>query len=112
MEYGRKTGGEIIRHLRQQKQMTIKQLAGEVGKNYVFLSRMERGMEKPSELLIRRLAEVLGYPGNIDVLVACFGRIPSSVEKLILGDPEALVELPAFFDARAVRRQSAARELI
>jgi len=96
----KKSGGEIIRELRLKKGMTIKELARAVNKHYVFLSRLERNMEKPSEKLIHQLASVLGYEGNLDVLTASFGRVPQQIEKYILDNPDAMVELPAFFKKR------------
>ena len=102
----KKTGGEIIRELRLNKGMTIKELASTVNKHYVFLSRLERNMEKPSEELIRQLSKALDYPGNTDVLTASFGRIPERIEKFILDDPDAMVELPAFFKKRTKERKN------
>lgn len=76
-------------------------LAEKAGIHYVFVSRLERGMEKPSETLIRRLAEIVGYQGNLDVLIASFGRIPDAVARLILDNPEVLAELPSLIEASA-----------
>ena len=101
-----KTGGERIRELRLKKGMTIKEMANTVSKHYVFLSRLERNMDRPSEELIRQLSKVLDYPGNIDVLIASFGRIPERIEKFILDDPDAMVELPAFFKKRTKERKN------
>jgi transcriptional regulator with XRE-family HTH domain len=96
----KKHGGQIIRDLRIAKGMSIKELADAVNKNYVFLSRMERGMEKPSEELIKSLAVALNYKGKIDVLVASFGRIPAHIQKMMLDDPDSMIELPAFYKKR------------
>ncbi len=111
MKDPRKAGGEIIRCLRLQKKMTLKMLAERVGRHYVFLSRLERGMEKPSEQLIRRLAESLEYQGNVDVLVASFGRIPDTIVRLILNDPEVLAELPVLLEKRALEKKNSPQAL-
>lgn len=97
------SGGEIIRNLRLKKGLTIKQLGELVDTHYVFLSRLERNMEKPSEELIKKLAKNLNYKEDINVLIANFGRVPNEIEKLILEDPSSLVELPAFYKKRKKR---------
>ena len=94
------TGGEIIRTYRMQKGLSVRALADKADVNYVFLSRLERGLETPSEELIKRLAVAVEYHGNIDELVASFGKVPKSIEKLILDNPDAMVELPAYFKSR------------
>jgi len=100
-----KDGGTIVRGLRMEKQLSLKAVAEKADVNYVFLSRLERGLEKPSEELIRRLAAVLDYAGEINELVVRFGKVPKSIEKLLLDDPESVVELPAYFKSR--RRKKA-----
>jgi transcriptional regulator with XRE-family HTH domain len=93
-------GGEIIRNLRLEKGLSLKDLGEQVNVNYVYLSRLERGMEIPSETLIRTLAENLDYKGSLDELVASFGKVPTSIKQLILDDPSSVIELPAFFKSR------------
>ena len=94
------TGGEIIRNLRLEKGLSLKDLGEQVKVNYVYLSRLERGMEIPSETLIKQLAENLNYKGNFDELVASFGKVPTAIKQLILDDPSSVIELPAFFKSR------------
>lgn len=96
-------GGEILRTLRMEKGLSVRALAAMADVNYVFLSRLERGLEAPSEDLIRRLASALGYSGNINELVASFGKVPREIEKLILDNPDSVVELPAYFKSRRKR---------
>lgn len=98
-------GGKTVRDRRIELGLSLKELAEKAGVNYVFLSRLERGMEKPSEDLVRRLAAALNISMNIDQLVASFGKVPTSIEKLILDDPSAVVDLPAFFKSRRIRKE-------
>jgi transcriptional regulator with XRE-family HTH domain len=98
-------GGQIIRERRLALSLSLKELAAKANVGYVFLSRLERGMEKPSEDLVRRLAAAVGYQGNLDKLVASFGKVPASIEKLIIEDPNAVVDLPAFFKSRRTRKE-------
>lgn len=94
------TGGEIIRKLRLEKGLSLKELGEQVNVNYVYLSRLERGMEIPSETLIKSLAENLAYQGNFNELIAYFGKVPVSIKQMIIEDPSAVIELPAFFKSR------------
>jgi transcriptional regulator with XRE-family HTH domain len=94
------TGGEVIRNLRLQKGLSLKELSDIVSANYVYLSKLERGLETPSEYLIKTLAEKLNFEGNIDELIASFGKVPASIKQLILDDPSSVIELPAFFKSR------------
>ena len=94
------TGGEIIRKLRLEKCLSLKELGEQVDVNYVYLSRLERGLEIPSEILIKSLAKNLNYKGNFDELIASFGKVPASIKQMILDDPSAVIELPAFFKSR------------
>ena len=95
-----KTGGEIIRNLRLENGLSLKDLGEQVDVNYVYLSRLERGLEIPSETLIKSLAKNLNYKGNLEELVASFGKVPTSIKQLILDDPSSVIELPAFFKSR------------
>ena len=96
-------GGNLIRELRLKKRLTLKQLGELVDTHYVFLSRLERNMEKPSEELIKKLAKTLDYKDNVNILIASFGRLPVEIAKLILEDPSSMVELPAFYKKRKRR---------
>jgi transcriptional regulator with XRE-family HTH domain len=97
-------GGQIIRDLRMSKGLSLKETAEAADVNYVFLSRLERGLEKPSEDLIRRLAAVVGYSGDLNTLTARFGKVPEQIHKLLIDDPDSVVELPAFFKSRRRKR--------
>lgn len=96
-------GGETIRDLRMKKGLSVRALAELANVNYVFLSKLERGLETPSEDLIRRLAASLDYNGDLNELVAMFGKVPQVIEKLILENPDAMVDLPAYFKSRKKR---------
>lgn len=99
-------GGKIIREKRMELGLSLKELANKANVNYVFLSRLERGMERPSEDLIRRLADALSYKENIEELITKFGKVPESIEKMIIDDPSAVVELPAFFKSRRKKEET------
>jgi len=98
-------GGKIVSEKRLALGLSLKALAEKANVNYVFLSRLERGMDRPSEDLVRRIATALGFKGNVEELTASFGKVPASIEKLILDDPSAVVDLPAFFKSRRARKE-------
>ncbi len=93
-------GAHTIRKLRMEKNISIRKLAEMVDVNYVFLSKAERGLEKPGEDLIRRIAGSLEYKGDINVLIARFGKVPEEIKKIIIDDPNFVTEIPAFFKTR------------
>ena len=95
-----KSGGEVVRELRLQKGITIKKLSELVDTHYVFLSKLERNMEKPSEELIKKLADILDYKDDINLLILSFNRIPKEIEKILLDDPNLAIEIPAFYKTR------------
>lgn len=82
--------GQRVRELRQQKGMTLRELAPQVGVGYSYLSKVERGRldfgDSPSEALIHRLADVL--EGDEEELLLMAGRIPVSISHRILALPD------------------------
>lgn len=90
-------GAKVIRDLRLQQGFSVRKLAELANVNYVFLSKVERGLLSPGEELIIRLAEVLNYQEDINQLIASFGKIPSEIKKIILDDPNFITEIPAFY---------------
>lgn len=52
--------GESIRQLRKRRRLTLLELATEIESDVGNLSRIERGMQWPSEALLARITKVLG----------------------------------------------------
>lgn len=48
---------KILKRLRADKGLTLRQLADEVDSNFAYLSQLEAGLAKPSEDLVRRIAK-------------------------------------------------------
>ncbi|MDV6033170.1 MAG: helix-turn-helix transcriptional regulator [Phycisphaera sp. RhM] len=82
--------GEKIRELRKAKGFSLRTLAPMVGVGYSYLSKVENGKldfgDSPSEALIHRLADTLD--GDEDELLLMAGRIPESISRRILDQPE------------------------
>lgn len=56
-----KTFGALLRRLRQEKDLTLRELAQRLGINHAYLSQLETGLvDKPSEELARKIALEFG----------------------------------------------------
>ncbi|QDV57208.1 HTH-type transcriptional repressor RghR [Rosistilla oblonga] len=93
--------GEKIRELRKAKGLSLRTLAPMVGVGYSYLSKVENSKldfgDSPSEALIHRLAETL--EGDEEELLLMAGRIPESICRRILDQPEVFRALAKCDDA-------------
>lgn len=78
---------ELLKSLRRQRRLGIKQLAPELGVNYSYLSKLENSKSLPSEELIDRIAAYFGC--ERDVLYASADRIPSDALAGFRANPRA-----------------------
>ena len=82
--------GEKIRELRNSKGYSLRKLAPVVGVGFSYLSKIENSKldfgDSPSEALIHKLAETLD--GDEDELLLIAGRIPESIARRILDQPD------------------------
>ncbi len=90
-----------IRELRKRKNLTLRDLASEVGINFTYLSKIENGKldfsEYPSEKLIRKLATVLD--GDVDELLLLAEKIPDGIRKRVIERPDAFRRIARLDDA-------------
>ena len=95
--------GDFVRRVRHKKQQldpafSVRQLAGRVGIEPSYLSKIERGKEPaPGEFTVRRIAEELDE--DPDRLLALAGKVPADLAAIIQERPTLVAEL-----LRAVRR--------
>ncbi len=100
--------GELVRARRTAKAendpaFSLRQVAGRLGLEPSYLSKIERGEESPpGEQTIRRLAGELGE--NPDALLALAGKVSSDLLAIIRERPTVVAEL-----LRALRNLSAKR---
>ena len=103
--------GEKIRELRRAKGYSLRSLAPIVGVGYSYLSKIENGKldfgDSPSEALIHRLADTLD--GDEDELLLMAGRIPDSISRRILDQPEVFRTLAKCDDEQLERLAKLAR---
>lgn len=75
-----KTLGDHIRHEREAKEMSGRELARRVGMNHSYLGKVERGEITCPENHIKDIARVLKC--DFDVLMASAGRFPESLLRI------------------------------
>jgi HTH-type transcriptional regulator, competence development regulator len=77
--------GKRIQELRRERGMTQRQVAGELGIDFTYLSKLEndRG-EPPGEDLVRRLAQL--FEVEAEELLAKAGKIPAELRERAQGD--------------------------
>ena len=99
------TFGEKIRSLRRDNKLSQRDLAGRVGLNFTYLSKIENGKlvfaGYPSEETILKLAEALG--ADQDELLLMAEKIPASIRKRVIECPDAFRVL-ARLDDEALNR--------
>ena len=91
-QFGR-TVRELRERLRQEDaRFSLRQVAGRVGIEPAYLSKIERGdVAPPSEATTVRLAEELG--ADRDWLLALAGKVSSDLQEIIRKRPELFAEL-------------------
>lgn len=89
--------GDYIRRRRQERReenpaFSVRRLAGRVGIEPSYLSKIERGEQPPpSEETIRAIARELGE--DSDVLLALGGKISSDLQRIIRRRPALFAQL-------------------
>src|SRR5260370_21724097 len=80
------------KQLREGKAFSLRQLAGRIGVEPSYLSKIERGLEpRPSEETTRALALELGqYP---DVLLAMAGKVSTDLQAINRKQPQIFSQL-------------------
>ena len=83
------TFGKLLKSLRNEKRVSIKQLAAEVGLNYTYISKLENAKVKPSPEVINRFSHYFNY--NKDELMIAAGKIPKDIEEILKGNPKEAI---------------------
>jgi HTH-type transcriptional regulator, competence development regulator len=94
------TFGERVRELRKAKDLTLRELAGRLGVNFTYLSKIENQRldygDYPSETLIRKIAQVL--EAEEDELLLLAEKIPERIRKRVIERPDAFRQLASLDD--------------
>lgn len=74
--------GIRLRELRKKTGMSQREVAGKVGIDFTYLSKIESGvMSPPSEKVITKLAKVLD--ADRDELITLAGKVPSDLSRIL-----------------------------
>lgn len=82
--------GSVLRRLRRDRDLGIKQLAPELGVNYTYLSKLENDKSIPSEDLIDRIAEY--FHEDRDRLYIAADKIPTTVLDALKRNPDQVLK--------------------
>ena len=92
--------GEKVRELRLAKNLTLRDLAGKVGVDFTYISKIENQKlsfgEYPSEELIRKIAKSLG--ADADELLILADKIPKQIKKRVKERPDAFRKIAQLDD--------------
>lgn len=85
--------GQYLRGAREAKKISLRKFAEKVGKTPTYISKIERNEleTKPSEELVRRIAEELNL--DFDDLIIRAGRIPEEITNIINERPQQMTAL-------------------
>ncbi len=84
--------GKTIRNLREEKELSIAQLAKKVGMSPTYLAPVERDVfPPPAEAKVVRIAKALGQ--DSDEFLALAGRIATDLQRIIRQNPAQTARL-------------------
>lgn len=79
-------------HMQSDRRFSLRQVAGRIGIEPAYLSKIERGdFAPPSEEVIRKLAHELGE--HPDILLALAGKVSRDLMDIIVQRPKLMGEL-------------------
>jgi HTH-type transcriptional regulator, competence development regulator len=90
--------GERVRQLRQERDLTQRQLSAMLDVTFTYISKLHHG-DYPSEAFILNFAEVLDC--DSDELLLLAGKVPPQIRQRIFERPEVF-QLVASLDDRAM----------
>ncbi|MDF1581656.1 MAG: helix-turn-helix transcriptional regulator [Desulfuromonadales bacterium] len=91
-EFGRYVREKREQLLQSDKSFSLRQVAGRIGIEPTYLSKIERGgLAPPSEQVVLKLAHELGE--NPDILLAIGGKVSQELKEIILQRPELMADL-------------------
>ena len=82
--------GKLIRKLRKQKGLSLRQLAEKVSVSFVNIAHIENGRIVTSEEVIKELAKALDY--DVDKLLAAADSVNEDIKNIIKKLPTAVPE--------------------
>lgn len=89
--------GEQVRDFRKSWDMSLRAFARAIDRSPSWVSKFERGTEKPGEETVLKIAEVLGWPQfSVDTALLKLGVVPSEYVEILQRNPHLLEMLKQF----------------
>lgn len=83
------TFGKLLKSLRNEKGVSIKQLAAELGLNYTYISKLENSKVNPSSKVIIKFSDYFNY--SSDELMLAADKIPKDILEILKNNPQETV---------------------
>ena len=78
--------GELIRSLRKEQGVSLRELAKKVNVSFVNISHIENGKVETSKETLKQIAEALNY--DVDRLYSASNYISEDIEKIVSNKPQ------------------------
>jgi len=85
--------GDHIQSIRQDRDLSQSELAGQVGIDHTYLSKIENGHMEPSSDTLLQIADEL--EADADKLLAMAGKVPPDVMSILVDQPGLCKEVRA-----------------
>ena len=96
------TFGKLLKSLRNEKRVSIKQLAAELGLNYTYISKLENSKVNPSSKVISKFSDYFNY--SSDELMLAADKIPKDILEILKNNPqETVIHLRRRFGGRVTK---------
>ena len=82
--------GNVLRALRQGKEVSIKQLAKELGLNYTYISKLENSKVNPSPEVVKKVSHYFNY--DSDELMLTADKIPKDIMEILKNNPNEAIK--------------------
>ncbi len=84
------TIGKLLRKLRKEKGVGIKEMAKTLDLNYTYISKIENSKAMPSSEVLNKISNYFDY--NQDELLLSAGRIPKDIEEILKNNPAEAIK--------------------
>jgi transcriptional regulator with XRE-family HTH domain len=98
--------GRKIRELREQRKMTLRQLAANAGMNHTYMHRIEKGEMSPTLRTLQRIANALGA----ELKVAVGFKLLTLTQEVVIEDETLIRKIISY--ARAIKDDKKKEEIL
>ena len=90
-EIGIVEGSKLIKQLREESNLTLKEVGVMIGISFQYISQLEQGIKAPADQMLACLAEC--YNVEDYIISEAYNRVPSSAEELLEDNAELQIAL-------------------